>query len=369
MESLDWIRYDLLQTAATRRGAMVIFPSRSRKRQSIGIGDLSGTVQCLSVKNGQPKIAFKTLPSQRCITTVVLSQCQSQRGRLFIAEDAIIRGLTQKGKEFFRFDTQFSEPVNGICVWNSTLVVFGEFTCIYFEKNVEKSVYVSANVIIAFDGFVIDKELNLALACQDRRIRIVREASVLHQISMQSVPTSIISVWLSHDPYNIFPEAHEFLYGMEDGTMGQLFMDPNGLHFGFQLDNSQRKGSITALFSGIDFNNNGMTDIVVGRDDGFLEVYAMDESGTIQNIFETRLGDKINTLCGGNVLCPHTSNLLVQTYTGKIIIFASRYSELFVKAPTNNASSERETIEILDIRMDDLKSQIGIISKQIQQKK
>ena len=99
MEHLDLVRNDLLQTAATRRGTLVVFPSGANKQQKIGVADLSGVVQCLSIKRQECKTSFKSLPSRQCITSATLGKGTSQRDRLFIAENAVIRGLTKKGKD------------------------------------------------------------------------------------------------------------------------------------------------------------------------------------------------------------------------------------------------------------------------------
>jgi hypothetical protein len=69
-----------------------------------------------------------------------------------------------------------------------------------------------------------------------------------------------------------FPGCKEVLYGTATGTLVQLFIDGQSVKQGFVLANPGKLGAINALFSAVDYSRSGTSDVVVGRDDGSLEV-------------------------------------------------------------------------------------------------
>lgn len=56
------------------------------------------------------------------------------------------------------------------------------------------------------------------------------------------------------------------------GTVVQLLLEPTTARQGFTLPNPKKLGSIKALYSEVDFTKSGSADIVIGREDGQLEV-------------------------------------------------------------------------------------------------
>lgn len=56
------------------------------------------------------------------------------------------------------------------------------------------------------------------------------------------------------------------------GTVVQLLLEPTTARQGFTLPNPKKLGSIKALYSEVDFTKTGSADIVIGREDGQLEV-------------------------------------------------------------------------------------------------
>ncbi len=65
----------------------------------------------------------------------------------------------------------------------------------------------------------------------------------------------------------------------------QLLLDAETARQGFTLPNPKKHGAISAVFSGIDFTKTGMNNIVVGREDGVVEVLDMEETGTLRTVY------------------------------------------------------------------------------------
>ena len=62
----------------------------------------------------------------------------------------------------------------------------------------------------------------------------------------------------------------------------------------------------------------GISDIVIGRDDGTLEIWDVDENGTPHQVFLTQIHESINTVDGGNITSPTANEIAIQTFSGKV---------------------------------------------------
>lgn len=60
-----------------------------------------------------------------------------------------------------------------------------------------------------------------------------------------------------------------------------------------------------------------MNDIVIGRDNGQIEIYDYDENELIK-VYSTKLSERINTISGGFITTSTFKDLIFQTYSGKV---------------------------------------------------
>ena len=66
------------------------------------------------------------------------------------------------------------------------------------------------------------------------------------------------------------------------------------------------------------FAQTGCPDIVVGRDDGQLEVWDVDEGGLPYRVFTTQVHESISAVAGGYITSPTSQDILVHTFSGKV---------------------------------------------------
>ena len=64
-------------------------------------------------------------------------------------------------------------------------------------------------------------------------------------------------------------------------------------------------GAIQAIYSGIDFTKDGLNDIVLGRDDGWLEIWGLDDAQQPRIVFSACLPESIVSLDGGFITSPN----------------------------------------------------------------
>ena len=90
----------------------------------------------------------------------------------------------------------------------------------------------------------------------------------------------------------------------------------------WDLSNDKRLGGISDLDM-FDMTRDGVLDILVGRDDGEIEVYALDEVREPQLIFSHSLSEGVTSIQGGMVSQAYHPEAVITTYSGKILAMSS----------------------------------------------
>ncbi len=76
--------------------------------------------------------------------------------------------------------------------------------------------------------------------------------------------------------------------------------------------------------SQVDITHSGVADMVVGRDDGMLEVYKFSANEEPALVFANEMSESITAIDSGAILSNTNENeLIVSTYSGKIACFST----------------------------------------------
>ncbi|KXZ55148.1 hypothetical protein GPECTOR_3g298 [Gonium pectorale] len=269
------------------------------------------------------------------VTSLVLGKGKSQRDKIFVAAGNQIKGVNKKGKEFFRFNTQLTETIRRVDIFEKNIWSAGEYVHNHFIEGKDKALYLCPDRINAAEVVPLagPTELWPVLACQDRYVRLLRGSEVCYEAPTPAAPVSLQYVVESHDPQHRFPDAKEVLYGTDTGSLVQLLMEPNSARQGFVLPNPKKLGAVSAVYSGIDFTKTGLNNIVIGREDGSIEVLDLEEGGQLRTVFSTKLTESINALDGGFLTGLLAQEFVLHTFSGKVISFAPPGGGLLVSNP------------------------------------
>jgi len=323
---LELFRHDIVQTATCAKGSMAVLPmSEEKKTQKVALGDLTGVVQCFSVKKSEIATAFKTLPAPtHKVTSLALGKGRQQRDRIFVAAGNTIKGISKKGKEFFKFNTQITETIRRVDVYDKNIWSSAEYVHNHFIEGKDKAFYLCPDRINGAEvvPLISKDDWSPVLACQDRHIRVLSGTDVFFEAATPAAPISIKYIPESHDPHHRAPNAREVLYGTEVGTLVQLLMESDQARQGFTLANTKKLGAVHAVYSDLDLSKTGVNDIVIGREDGSLEIYDMDEQGGLQQVYSAKLSESINTLDGGCVTSLTVPEIVLHTFSGKVASYA-----------------------------------------------
>ncbi|KAG1679963.1 hypothetical protein FOA52_007027 [Chlamydomonas sp. UWO 241] len=371
---LELFRHDLIQTSSSAKGTLVVMPEgEERKTQKVCAGDLTGVVQCFSVRKGEIGMAFKTLPTPDKITSVALGRGHNQRDRIFVAAGSQIRGVSKKGKEFFRFNTQLTEAITQVDVADLAIWSSAEYVHNMYIEGRDKAFYLCPDRINAATVLPLRSatELLPALACQDRHVRILTGSDIALDIPTPAPPQSLLYTLESHDSRRLFPDAKQLLYSTDGGQLVQLLVDGDAGRQGWTLPNPKKLGAIKAIYAGVDFTKTGVSDICIGREDGLLEIYDADETGTLTQVFSAKLNESINALDGGFITGTAVQEVVLQTFSGKVLAYAPPGGGITVQAMDRSgrpvvASEEEERRAGYAAQVTRLRAEIGELGGQLE---
>lgn len=200
-------------------------------------------------------------------------------------------------------------------------------------------------------------EPSAVLACQDRAVRVLSGSEVMYEgavdgpvltiCAFSSAPTVVPSALSSFNSLEPAPAPGlrkaakvamaELLYGTENGIFGQLLLDDKSMRRGWEIGGrfvpalatssraGTRRGGVTALCSH-DLTHDGVPDVIVGRDDGSLQVYSFDVSSEPKLCYESSLSASITGCQAGLINSANFDEVVLSTYSGQVLSFSSEPS-------------------------------------------
>eukprot|EP00742_Colponemidia_sp_Colp-10_P003875 GILJ01004126.1.p1 GENE.GILJ01004126.1~~GILJ01004126.1.p1 ORF type:complete len:722 (+),score=149.58 GILJ01004126.1:87-2252(+) len=318
---LSLARVDLTQVASTARKTLKVLPSSKKKNQAVVVGDDAGIVTCFSMRKGELRQIFKSNPMGKEISRLELGGPVGKKDKIFLAAGQTIRGMTKKGKEFFKFQTNLTETINSMFVEDKLIWTGGEYIYNLFDDCKDAAFYMSSDKINdLIVEHVVGLEYNAILACQDKFIRVLRGGECFLSTSLEG-PVLSLSNHMSQ-PLAEVEGFKQVVYGTANGCAGLLYMQNDSMLAGWKISNDRRKGGITNLKSW-DMTKDGVRDILIGRDDGSVEVYGFDMSSEPALQFKTQLSESITSLDAGCISNSGYDELVVSTYSGKVVALSS----------------------------------------------
>jgi Bardet-Biedl syndrome 7 protein len=282
MNDIQLHRKDLYQaTCITGKSLGLLPPGDSKKKCfRVVVGADNGILTCFRIKKGEAEVEFTTVnldyPVSRLITGGPVGQ-----SRVFFTSAQTIRGVTRKGKEFFRFNTDGAEVLRGLHVEDTKIWTSGEYIFNYYIDTKDAGHFVSRdriNDLLVVPIFnMVDH--NAILACQDRYVRVLDVSKLHYEAFVEGAVTSLVA----HKDSNasqILGQAREkgVLFGTDSGLVGELRMSSSAIKPGWLQQNTRGLGAVTAIVSH-DLTKNGTDDIIVARDDGEIQVFGLEDTG------------------------------------------------------------------------------------------
>ncbi|XP_073197133.1 BBSome complex member BBS7 isoform X3 [Lepidochelys kempii] len=271
---LQLARVDYLQVGVTSQKTMKLLPaSRYRAMQKVVIGDHDGVVTCFGIKKGEAMPVFKTLPGQRITRLELGGALNTPQEKIFVATGSEVRGFTKRGKQFLSFETNLTENIKAMHISGADLFLCASYIYNHYCDCKDQHYYLSGDKINDVLCLPVEKLscIRPILACQDRVLRVLQGSDLLYEVEVSGPPTVL---------------------ALNNGNGGILCID------------------------NFDILGDGVKELLVGRDDGMLEIYNFDCTNEPVLRYDHALSESITSIQGGCVGKDGYDEILASTYSG-----------------------------------------------------
>ncbi|XP_025265228.1 Bardet-Biedl syndrome 7 protein homolog isoform X2 [Camponotus floridanus] len=263
------------------------------------------------MKRGELQLSFKSLPGPKIHKMVLGGSVGLSRDKIFLAYDSSVKGFTRKGKLFLEFDTSLIDPISALYVLGPDLAACARDLYHRYRDCKDADSYLAGEtlhdvVLLPGDGNVV----YAILACADCAVRVLHGTRSPTVLRLPSAPT-VLSVYREGEVYS----KDRVLVGTADGRIGLLILQGN--------KTLRITWLLTSTGSGITSMDTHQLqddiDILVGRQDGTVEVYTFpDEDVTSILRYHYNAGESISTVVGGIIGIANYAEVLVTTYSGRV---------------------------------------------------
>ncbi|XP_076319589.1 BBSome complex member BBS7-like isoform X2 [Tachypleus tridentatus] len=359
MMELNLNRVDYLQVGVTSPRTMKLLPAGEKKGcQKVVVADHQGILQSFGIKRGDVQNIFKTLPGQKVTRLELGGAVGTVQDKIFVAAGNNVRGFNRKGKQFLSFETNMTESIMSMQVSGSDLFVCGNYIYNHYHDCQDRNYYLSGDKINDLVILPVDKVKTVmpVLACQDRVLRILKDSQCVCEVEVEGPPSALCLYQNDGGP-----TGEEILYGTSDGKIGLVSLERFVPTHRWEIPNTKRSGGVVCM-DNYDITANGVKDLIVGRNDGVVEVYSCDEECDEPVLrYSFSCGESITSIQGGVVGNAGYDELLATTYTGVIFGLSTKSPP---KPPTSAGASFMIAPEIQQ-KILSLKAEVDELQEQV----
>ncbi|XP_014375896.1 Bardet-Biedl syndrome 7 protein isoform X3 [Alligator sinensis] len=311
--ALALARVDYVQVGVTSQKTMRLLPASGRRAtQKVVIGDHDGVITCFGIKKGEAMPVFKTLPGQRITRLELGGALNTPQEKIFVAAGSEVRGFTKRGKQFLSFETNLTENIKAMHISGADLFLCASYIYNHYCDCKDQHYYLSGDKINDILCLPVEK-LNCItpiLACQDRVLRVLQGSDLLYEVEVPG-PPSVLAL----NNGNGGDSGEEVLFGTSDGKLGLIQFSRSSPVHKWEIRNDKKRGGILCIDS-FDIVGDGVKELLIGRDDGMLEVYNFDSTNDPVLRYDHALSESITSIQGGCVGKDGYDEILVSTYSG-----------------------------------------------------
>ncbi|XP_008266138.2 BBSome complex member BBS7 isoform X2 [Oryctolagus cuniculus] len=306
-------RADYVQVGVTSQKTMKLLPaSRHRATQKVVIGDNDGVVMCFGMKKGETVTVFKTLPGLKIERLELGGVLNTPQEKIFVAAGSEIRGFTKRGKQFLSFETNLTESIKAMHISGSDLFLSANYIYNHYCDCKDQHYYLSGDKINDVICLPVERvpRITPVLACQDRVLRVLQGSDVMYEIEIPGPPT-VLELYNGNGGNS----GEDILFGTSDGKLGLIQITASKPIHKWEIRNEKKRGGVLCIDS-FDIVGDGVKDLLVGRDDGIVEVYSFDNANEPVLRYDQVLSESVTSIQGGCVGKDGYDEIVVATYSG-----------------------------------------------------
>ncbi|XP_003221848.2 Bardet-Biedl syndrome 7 protein [Anolis carolinensis] len=310
---LNLNRVDYLQVGVTSQKTMRLLPASGRKAtQKVVIGDHDGVITCFGIKKGESVPVFKTLPGEKIARLELGGALNTLQEKIFVAAGSEVRGFTKKGKQFLSFNTNLTENIKAMHISGSDLFLGASYIYNHYCDCKDQHYYLSGDKINDVICLPVEKLscITPILACQDRVLRVLQGSDLLYEMEVPG-PPSVLALKNGDGG----DSGEEVLFGTSDGNIGLVEITGVSPVDKWKIGNEKKRGGILCMDS-FDILGDGVKELLIGRDDGMLEVYGFENSKSPVLRYEYTFSESVTSVQGGCVGKEGYDEIVASTYSG-----------------------------------------------------
>ncbi|XP_049865445.1 Bardet-Biedl syndrome 7 protein homolog [Pectinophora gossypiella] len=315
----DLSRIDYTISGITYPGTLKILPAPGPKiQQKFAIGDKNGVLQCLSIKDEEPVVQFKSLPGKPITSVQLASTTGSQADKIFAASGNEVKGYTKKGKVFLTIETTLTDTITSMCVVGADLILCSGRTVTYYRDLREFHSYVCEDRVLDIAAFAAPNStrVRLLVLIANKGAAILEGGQFVTRAAISAGPSRLAV------PLTLHNSGIYAFYGAVDGSIGLISYEESVLSSQCLVE-GRGLGAVMCL--GWYFDNGGVH-LAVGRHDGSIQLYLMDMENFTDKPrlkFTYFCGEPVTSVCGGCV-GTEENELIAATFSGRIFALRSR---------------------------------------------
>eukprot|EP00040_Diaphanoeca_grandis_P009082 m.47554 g.47554 ORF g.47554 m.47554 type:complete len:712 (-) comp20518_c0_seq1:192-2327(-) len=307
--------------ASTAMRTLYLLPSVSQGVCKVAVGDLGGVLTVKSVKKSVVSTAFSVTAGKR------VSRVYGVKDKIFVSCGNEVKGFSKKGKNFYTIQTFLSEDILSLVIFGKTetMHVAGQHLYCSYVKNNELPYYNSKErmtdlvvmpVPLTLGQQATEENSTTVVACSDGTLRFIEGQTVSHTITLEHSP-NVICEYRSHE------RVGYLVYGSNCGSIVLLQISKHDHEVIWIIDNPEGLACINCMqICDLTGNFSGLSDLVVGRDDGTVQAFAQADAGSVPELKgQVVLGSAITSVAVGAVSSPTSIDIVAATYTGVVTGF------------------------------------------------
>ncbi|VDM92325.1 unnamed protein product [Onchocerca ochengi] len=347
---LTLTRLDYAQIGTSNKRSMRIIPvnpstkkKKSKFLDKIVCSGSNGTIMCFGRKDDETKVIFKTAPGPKVICICLGGALGMVQDKIFCAHEDRVKGYTKKGKQFLAFDSNMIEPITCMYVYGVEMFLCGERNFNHFHDCVDANAYLCVdriNDVLCLpivEGSWIGRGITPVIACNDKTIKVIEGSKLNYEIGLNDVP-NVLHLFMNDGGFN----KQKILYGTKDGHLGLIDLLPENGTLIWEIS-TKNTSAITCIYCYPITTKESTPDIIIGKEDGLVEIYTVDNSDNATFCTSYQCDDCVVSVQCGRISSPHFDEIVICTHTGWIFGLTT---EPIAKLNSNMALSPQIEVKV-----------------------
>ncbi|KAK0417251.1 hypothetical protein QR680_012905 [Steinernema hermaphroditum] len=378
---LNLTRVDYVHVGTTNRSALRIIKTKEEKAkrrksllssfsaaERVVVGAQNGSLLCFERKKNETAVVFKTAQGPEISVVRLGGALGSAQDRVFAVQEKRIVGYSKKGKNFLTLETNFSENIHAMFVYGVDLFLSARNVFMHLHDTAESATYRcndAINDVLCLqvtEGGWVGRGITPVLACDDKTLKVLSGSDVAFELLLGDSP-SVLHLFMNDGGFN----KQMVLYGTKNGRLGLAELTETNPRVLWEIP-TRSTGGVAAIHC-YPITSSDYPDIVLGKDDGLIEIYGVDMQNFVSFKQSYECNESITGLQCGRVGNENFDEIVVCSYTGWV--FGLTTEPVVAKAPPAVAleASGKPVQQPMEVKVQQLRTEVEELEAKLKEEK